>query len=155
MKKECCQLYYWDCIGIHLKGKLLLSMAIVGFVIIPASCIPLYLQPFDGINIFLRTHFQIYLSALSVVNVKHGPFLLLLLAFLYGVGAVWILAVFTVVYSGISCQFWLRFGFYNLSKPYHHHPCKMHKFRFSHYQQLRLLANIFNQNFCHPGMTCT
>jgi len=156
IKKNCCKQHYWDCIGSHLNGKILISLTILGFVVIPSSCLPLYMQPFDGVNIFLRTHLQVNLSPLSLVNAKHAPFLLSVLALLYAVGTIWILAIFTALYSGLSCQFWLRFGFYNLFNRYQHsHPCKMHKFRFSHYQQLRLLAGIFNQAYGHPGMTCT
>jgi len=151
MKKDCCQKRHWEAIGNTLYGKILTQVTILLLIAIPIITVTIHLFSFDGVNIVLKTYLDINLS---IFNSSHWVFLFFWLYMLYICGTAAVLMIFAALYCGLSTQFWLKFASHTfLPKTYRGSNCNIPKFRFRHYQQLRLLASIFNQSFAKKIMT--
>ena len=151
MKKKCCQKRYWKTIGNALNGKILTQLTECLLFLIPIFVSSLHLFSFDGVNILLTICFQTHLS---IWNPSHDTFLLFWLYLLYIYGIAMVLMIFAALYCGVSTQFWLKFASHTfLSKSYRKSNCYIPKFKFRHYQQLRLMASIFNQSFANKVFT--
>jgi len=145
MKKECCQRYYWNTIGNSLNAKYLIQLTILHLPFVPILIIIVQFFPIDGFNIILRTYFGV---ELSIFNPTHALVLLCWLFVMYNFGTALVLGIMTALYCGISIQFWLKFASLTyLSKTYRRSKCDIPKFRLEHYQQLRLVATVFNESF--------
>jgi len=151
MKNKGCRKYFWNAIGRTLHGESITRLTILLLALVPLIVITMQLFPFDGLNIVLRTHFRIHLS---IWNATHAMCLLTWLYSLYSFGTGILLIIFSALYCGISLQFWLKFASHTFrSKAFREANCEIPKFRFRHYQQLRLVASIFNQSFANKTVT--
>jgi len=151
MKNKCCEQYYRNTIGNALNAKYLTQLTILHFFLIPPIIMIVQLFPIDGFNIILRTFFGIQLS---IFNPAHGICLVCWLFIMYNVGTAMVLGIFAALYCGISMQFWLKFASQTyLSKTGCRLNCDIRKFRLEHYQQLRLVATVFNQSFANIVVT--